>query len=220
MLSRSRSGWLDVRSSRDVQRASSVALWGLDDRRSRADTGIEMARMLRSTLVTFALLLGALVTAAGPAGARTVQFSWQPNAQRFWHADGSAVLSLFHDGECTMWAQERRPDIVRQGVEAIVAQEIATGKPEDMGDWDARFWPTNARVARIPTGHVARPRALIVFQPGVLGAGPAGHIAYVERVDRDGSFLISEMHAPVLWRVTHRRLTAADGRLPGVTFIY
>jgi hypothetical protein len=178
-----------------------------------------MARTLRSILIALALL-GGVLAPAGPAGARVVRFSWQPDAERFWHADGPAVVSLFHDGECTMWAQERRPDIVRRGVEAIVARELAAGQPEDMGDWDARFWPANARLAGIPTGDTPRARALVVFQPGVLGAGPAGHIAYVQRVEPDGSFLISEMHAPVLWRVTHRRLTAAEGRLPGVTFIY
>jgi surface antigen len=176
--------------------------------------------MLRSTVVALIALVATLAATAGLATARTVQFSWQPNAQRFWRVDGAAVISLFHNGQCTMWAQERRPDIVRQGVKAIVDREIRSGRPENMGDWDARFWPTNARMAGIPTGHRPRARALIVFAPGVLGAGSAGHIAFVERVYRDGSFLISEMHAPVLWRVTHQRLTAAVGRLPGVAFIY
>jgi surface antigen len=179
-----------------------------------------MARTLRSTLIGLLALAATLAATTGLASARTVQFSWQPNAQRFWNVDGPAVLSLFHNGQCTMWAQERRPDIVRQGVEAIVAHEIAAGRPENMGDWDARLWPANARQAGIPTGHLSRAHALIAFQPGVLGAGSSGHIAYVQQVYRDGSFLISEMHAPVLWRVTHQRLTAADGRLPGVTFIY
>ena len=176
--------------------------------------------MLRSTLAALVVLAAALVATAGLASARTVTFSWQPNAQRFWNVDGPAVVSLFHNGQCTMWAQERRPDIVRQGVEAIVAGEIAHDRPENMGNWDARFWPANARQAGIPTGHTPRAHALIVFAPGVLGAGSSGHIAYVQRVYPDGSFLISQMHAPVLWRVTHQRLTAADGRLPGVTFIY
>ncbi len=179
-----------------------------------------MARMLRSILLTLVALAATLCATAGLATARTVQFSWQPDAQRFWHVDGPAVISLFHNGQCTMWAQERRPDIVRQGVKAIVAREISSGQPENMGDWDARFWIGNARQAGIPTGHAPRARALIVFQPGVLGAGSSGHIAFVQRVYPDGSFLISEMHAPVLWRVTHQRLTAADGRLPGVAFIY
>jgi surface antigen len=179
-----------------------------------------MARMLRSTLIALVVLVAAPAAGTGLAVARTVEFSWQPTPQRFWHVDGPAVVSLFHNGQCTMWAQERRPDIVRQSIEAIVSHELATGQAENMGDWDARYWPAHARAAGIPTGQVPRAQALIVFQPGVLGAGAAGHIAYVQRVYSDGSFLISEMHAPVLWRVTHRRLTAADGRLPGVSFIY
>jgi surface antigen len=119
-----------------------------------------------------------------------------------------------------MWAQERRPDIVRDSVEAIVSREIAANHPENMGNWDARNWPADVRLAHIPTGRTPRAHALIVFQPGVLGAGSTGHIAYVQRVNRNGSFLISEMHAPALWRVTHQRLSAADARLHGVTFIY
>jgi CHAP domain len=179
-----------------------------------------MARTLRYALLTLVTLASMAAATSGPAAARTVRFSWQPNALRWWKADGPAVVSLFHNGQCTMWAQERRPDIVREGVEAIVAHEIAAGRPEDMGDWNARYWAANARLAGIPTGHVPRANAVIVFQPGVLGAGSDGHVAYVQRVYGDGSFLISEMHAPALWRVTRRRLTAADGRLPGVTFIY
>lgn len=176
--------------------------------------------MLRSTLIALATLIITLGATADPSGARTVQFSWEPSAQQFWQVDGPAVVSLFHNGQCTMWAQERRPDVVREGIEAIVSRELAADQPEDMGNWDARFWAANARLAGIPTGHVPRAGALIVFQPGVLGAGADGHVAYVQRVYRNGSFLISEMHAPVLWRVTHQHLTAADGRRSGVAFIY
>ena len=157
---------------------------------------------------------------AAPSLAKTVQLTWQPTAGQFWQADGNAITSLFHNGQCTMWAQERRPDIVRDSVKAIVAREIAGNQPENMGDWNASNWPANARLAHIATGHTPKAHALIVFQPGVLGAGSTGHIAYVQRVNSDGSFVISEMHAPVLWRVTHQRLSAADGRLAGVTFIY
>jgi surface antigen len=165
-------------------------------------------------------LAATLAASTGLATARTVELSWQPNAQRYWHVDGPAVVSLFHNGQCTMWAQERRPGIVRQGIEAIVSHEIHSGRAENMGDWDARFWPAHAREAGIPTGHTPRAHALVVFQRGVLGAGSTGHIAYVQRIYANGSFLISQMHAPALWRVTHRHLSAADGRLRGVTFIY
>jgi surface antigen len=179
-----------------------------------------MTRFLRNSLLLLVTLVAALAATAAPSLAKTVRISWQPTAHKFWQADGQAVTSLFHNGECTMWAQERRPGVVRKSVEAIIAREIAHHKPENMGDWDARYWPSDVRLAHIPTGHTPRAHALIVFQPGVLGAGSTGHIAYVQRVNRNGSFLISEMHAPALWRVTHQRLSAADARLHGVTFIY
>jgi hypothetical protein len=179
-----------------------------------------MTCKLHSILLSVAAIAATFSVAAGLACASTVRLSWQPSAQRFWQADARAVVSLFHNGQCTMWAQERRPGIVRRGIEAIVSREIAGGRPENVGDWDARYWPSNARRAGISTGHAPRAHALMVFQPGVLGAGASGHIAYVQRVDRNGSFVISEMHAPTLWRVTRQRMTAADGRLRGVTFIY
>jgi surface antigen len=59
----------------------------------------------------------------------------------------------------------------------------------------------------------------MVFQPGVLGAGPTGHIAYVESV-RQRTFTISEMHAPFLFRVTHDTLRRSAARRRGVRFIY
>jgi surface antigen len=180
--------------------------------------------MGRTLIIRFSLLvtvvLATLAATAAPSMAKTIELRWAPTATQFWTTDGPAVASLFHNGQCTQWAQTRRPDIVRQGVEAIVAREIASNQPENMGDWDARYWPANARQAGIPTGQAPRARALIVFSPGTLGAGSAGHIAYVQKVYGDGSFLISEMHAPVLWRVTHQHLSAADARLSGVTFIY
>jgi surface antigen len=179
-----------------------------------------MVRSLRSLLLLSATLLAVLAATATPSLARTVHLSWQPTATKFWSADGRAITSLFHNGQCTQWAQERRPDVVRRATEALVTREIARHQTEDTGNWNARNWPVMAHLAHIPTGHVPRVSALIVFQPGVLGAGSSGHIAYVQRVYANGSFLISEMHAPVLWRVTHQRLTAANGRLRGVSFIY
>jgi hypothetical protein len=169
-----------------------------------------------------ALVIASATFAAGVASSRatTVALRWTPTATRFWHADGHAVTGLFDNGQCTEWAERERPDIVRRGIQAIVARELARHQPESIGDWDARDWPANARLAHTPTGHAPRARALVVFAPGTLGAGAAGHIAYVERVLPDGSFRVSEMHAPALGRVTHRHLPAADARRAGVTFIY
>ena len=179
-----------------------------------------MAHSLRRFLLVVVTLVATFAATAAPSLAKTVSLSWQPSAGQFWSADQSAITSLFHDGQCTQWALQRRPDVVRRGVEAVITGELARHQAENLGNWDALNWPRMARLAGIAIGHAPRARALMVFAPGVLGAGSAGHIAFVQRVFANGSFLISQMHAPVLWRVTHQRLSAADGRLPGVTFIY
>ena len=62
--------------------------------------------------------------------------------------------------------------------------------------------------------------ATVVFQPGVEGAGGAGHVAHVEAVYPGGWFLISEMN--FYWngggwgRVDYRFAYARSG----VSFIY
>lgn len=76
-----------------------------------------------------------------------------------------------------------------------------------------------AHQAGIATGHRPRPGALVEFQPGVLGAGSAGHIAFVQSVRRH-SFTIAEMHAPNLYQVTHATLRRSVTRHWGIRFIY
>jgi surface antigen len=57
---------------------------------------------------------------------------------------------------------------------------------------------------------------------GISGSSPQGHVAYVESVDPDGSFVVSEMNwwgvAGGGWnRVDYRRITSTGGLLG---FIY
>jgi surface antigen len=74
------------------------------------------------------------------------------------------------------------------------------------------------------TGKTPRPGAILVFQSGAYGATSLGHVAYVNSVARDGSFTITEMHAPVRGRVTSRHFGATTARAmaanPGIAFIY
>ena len=49
----------------------------------------------------------------------------------------------------------------------------------------------------------------MVFQPGAYGAYTSGHVAIVSSVHTDGSFTISEMHAPVVGQLTTRNFSAA-----------
>lgn len=145
-------------------------------------------------------------------------FAYEPTAARFWAVNSGAVRQLFQNGECTQLAANRRFDIVRAIVTAYIANDLARGTAENIPDFDARYWPKLARFARLATGSRPRLHALVVFQPGVDGAGyPAGHIAYVIKV-RATSYTISEMHAPRLYKVTTAILPSRPQR--GVMFVY
>jgi surface antigen len=178
------------------------------------------ARLAIRAVHAVAVICSLIALAASSASAQTIMVQQEPTAAQWWSANGAAVLRAFQNGQCTQWAADRRPDIIRRGVEALVAQEIASGQPQDVGNWMASNWAQMAANAGIPEGHRPRVRAIMVFAPGTLGASSSGHVAYVQRVNRDGSFLVSQMHAPALGRVTRDTLTAGDARLHGVTFIY
>lgn len=138
----------------------------------------------------------------------------------FWLVNHVAIAQLFNNGQCTQWAAEKRPVLVRRMIVGRIAAEVRAGRPEILPNLKARYWPADARSVGVPTGTTPEAGALIVFQPGVLGAGREGHIAYVERVYADGSFRISEMNAPTRYRVTVERLPAWTQFLVGVRFIY
>jgi peptidoglycan endopeptidase LytE len=77
---------------------------------------------------------------------------------------------------------------------------------------NANQWWQNARDIR-PEGHVPVAGAVAVFD-----YWPLGHVAFVERVDPDGSFLISEMNHTGWARVDQRTISPSDPTLVG--FIY
>ncbi len=79
-------------------------------------------------------------------------------------------------GQCTWWAQHTRGD----------------ENLRHMGN--AQYWASSAAARGYSVGTVPVAGATVVFQPGVQGAGGAGHVAHVEKVYPDGWFLISEMN--------------------------
>lgn len=84
--------------------------------------------------------------------------------------------------------------------------------------WGGNAWVWYAAAAGIrPEGHVPVEGSLVVF-----GIGWAGHVAYVEHVNPDGSFLISEMNYYANgggWgRVDRRTISPNDDTILG--FIY
>jgi len=85
---------------------------------------------------------------------------------------------------------------------------------------NAAQWWWNARPFGFAEG--ATPRAGAVMVMGISGTSPQGHVAYVESVNPDGSFVVSEMN---WWgvpgggwnRVDYRTVTSLRGILG---FIY
>ena len=154
-----------------------------------------------------------------PAGAQAATLRYEPSATLFWTVNGSALLSLFQNGQCTQWAADKRPDVVKTIVINAIAHDLELGLGEVIPNFNARNWANLAQQAGMATGHKPEVGALMVLQPGVMGAGAAGHIAYVESV-RKRKFTISQMHAPFLFRVTHETLRKWKARQPGVQFIY
>jgi hypothetical protein len=79
-------------------------------------------------------------------------------------------------GQCTWWAQYKRQDenLMRMG--------------------NAMYWASGAAGRGYHVGTVPVAGATVVFQPGVQGAGGAGHVAHVEAVYPNGWFLVSEMN--------------------------
>lgn len=79
-------------------------------------------------------------------------------------------------GQCTWWAQYERQD------ENLM----------HMGN--AQYWASSAASRGYSVGFTPQVGATVVFQPGIQGAGGAGHVAHVLKVYPNGWFLISEMN--------------------------
>jgi surface antigen len=111
----------------------------------------------------------------------------------------SGVASGFSYGYCTWWVAHKRP-IPWRG--------------------NAYQWWWNARGFGFAEGPTPRAGAVMVM--GISGSSPQGHVAYVESVNPNGSFLVSEMN---WWgvpgggwnRVDYRTVTSMQGVLG---FIY
>ena len=90
----------------------------------------------------------------------------------------------FEVGQCTWWADLKRPDIFQ----AAVAHGVPAGGPSS--PWDAWKWAQNARVGGLQTGSAPQAGAVAVFPQGSWRSS-VGHVAYVESVSQD-SYVISE----------------------------
>ena len=139
-------------------------------------------------------------------------------AQTLWAESAGEHDDLWRSGECTDWADRKRPDVAQRVTIAKWTAELL-GRATPRVRWSGGYWDETAAAYGLPTGTTPRAGALVTWDPGVGGSGSSGHIAYVESVG-DDFFVVSEMHAPELGVVTERRVaidTIADG---GVAFVY
>lgn len=120
----------------------------------------------------------------------------RPPALPPWTATGISAAggNGFYYGYCTWWVAHKRP-ISWRG--------------------DAWQWWANAQLLGYAEGGMARPGAVAVFK--VSGRSPAGHVAYVEAVNADGTFVVSEMNWGAFGVVDVRTITSLSEM---IGFIY
>ncbi|RKQ90912.1 CHAP domain-containing protein [Solirubrobacter pauli] len=112
---------------------------------------------------------------------------------------------------CTWWAFEKRPDIYNNSAGK-------NGVPR--GGWDAKNWADfAARGGGYPTGSQPVIGAIAVFGP--TPSNKWGHVAYVEAVNDNGSFVISEYnHGNDGRQSPNRPIEQWQIASQGITFIY
>jgi surface antigen len=164
----------------------------------------------------------ARLAAAAPTPQSDAQIAARRAASAWSATDGPGVLRAFRNGQCTDWAARKRPDVLERIYTYAFALSFKLRHTVIVDNWAAGRWTAHAIWAHIPTGHLPKRGALMVFQHGEYdGTVVAGtHIAYVEKVNRDGSFRISQMHSPRLWHLTYQTFPASVARLQGISFIY
>ncbi len=102
-------------------------------------------------------------------------------------------------GWCTWHAANRR-------------KEIGRPIPSNLGN--ANTWLSLARAAGIPTGSTPQAGAVLWHK----NIGGLGHVAFVEKDNGDGTFLVSDMNYPIWGRVTYRTITPSE--FSNFMFIY
>ncbi len=101
--------------------------------------------------------------------------------------------SGFPAGYCTYYVAQKRGDVSWRG--------------------NAGTWLNNARAQGKPTGSTPKVGAIVV-----TGESGWGHVGYVEKVNGDGSYTISEMNYAGFGKTSTRTLNSGSGQVKG--FIY
>lgn len=93
-------------------------------------------------------------------------------------------------------------------------RRIEIGRPIPSNLGNAISWYNLARSAGLPTGTEPRDGAVLWHN----NIGGLGHVAFVEKVNEDGSMLVSDMNYPIWGRVTYRTVPASE--MSNYRFIY
>ena len=127
-----------------------------------------------TTLAGLACVAALAVAAPGTAAAATSV----PKA----HAASLISPGGFPRGQCTWYADARRPDI----------HQIAVARGFSSHGWDGGTWADRATQAGFVVDTTPAVGSIAVWDRNRGGALQWGHVAYVERVNADGTFMVSE----------------------------
>lgn len=107
-------------------------------------------------------------------------------------------------GQCTWYVHQRRKQIGKD-----VGLSMGNG-----GDWD-----DNARRQGFKVGNTPKEGSAASVSHGDFGStSQYGHIMFVEKVNKDGSFVVSEANVKGLGVISFRKFTKAEGQR--MAFIY
>jgi peptidoglycan endopeptidase LytE len=137
-----------------------------------------------------------------PAVVRTASYSSASTGGGFAFAFGGTATyggNGYDYGWCTWHAANRR---------------IQIGKPLPTNLGNAISWLSLARRAGLQTGNTPQAGAVLYHK----NIGGLGHVAFVERVNDDGSAMISDMNYPTWGRVTYRTIQPSE--FSNFAFIY
>jgi surface antigen len=104
----------------------------------------------------------------------------------------ASTKNTYFYGYCTFWSAKRREE---------------TGKPIPNTWGDANTWDARSRAMGYLVDHTPIVGAIMQTD-----AGEWGHVAFVEEVNPDGTWKISEMNAKGWDIISDRKFTAADAQ--------
>jgi surface antigen len=162
----------------------------------------------RSSRTHLRIVRAGTMRASASAAARTEGLFAQTPVGAHGNGLGSGGVTQggFEPDQCTGYADQRRPDIHAYAV----AHGVQTG------GWNGNMWGVFAARAGLPTGGTPVAGAIASFQ-----GGRYGHVAYVESVNANGSYVVSEEnYGPSEWNNSNEEPGYPDAPDPSLRTIY